>query len=587
MATTDTDVLAPPDTSQDYMAYGGDQLSPLEAANAAETPLGEKQRHITGIRGEIEAAKGKRDTAYDSIRSALDQATHRLQGMQIGPTDAEQRHMLAAALSKPGPSFTNNLSGYYAQQAAIEREKRLGDLPTREKLALQYAMLGPQYQLQQANQQIPQLINQQRVEQTGANPYIQRDTRLMTTGITRGMAYIDPQDPSKGVKLLPGWEQNAEAIAAANAYGRAQGQVQTIHNADGSVTIVPRANFLPKPQGVAGPKMSPSMVAAPSPATAQLRNAATGAAAANAAAAAQPAQPKPVAGQYTAANFPVYQGSVGATHAELPASLASPEMPQVYAQQANNAFQPQNFDPLYKATASGNAGVDPKEVKMLQDEQLQLNKQAVAARQQNYDYVHMLDMLDKGVRSGPWQSELTALRASLQGFIDPDDKSDTQKKIKQLLLDSEKVNTEQAFDKFAMDAGTIGLTAKFGNRVLQSEFQANLKTQPNRDLTGAAMRYLMTAGLDKNLETINKATLHYLYMRHGGSPGGFEMFYGQNFDPYGSNPVADHIHQRLDKYAEMQSAAERFKAMTPEQRAAYEAKLRSQMKPVGPPIPQQ
>jgi len=574
-------ILSPQDSGG-----GGDDQPPsaLELANASQTPLGAKQKRISQVDSEIDSAKARRDAAYQSMRDALSQATQRLQGMQIGPGEAEQNHMLAAQLARPGRGRGSDAMGdYYATQANIEREKRLGDMPTRDKLALQYAMAGPQYAAQQANTQITQDISQKRAEQMGANPYISQQTRYGIAELSKGLAPIVPNDPSKGVYVIKNFAQDKSFIDAMDAVAKDRGLVKQT-DAAGNVTYVPRKNLVPGPQP-GQPNIGPGPQA-PAPALdpSRLRQAAAGSAAANAAAAATP-QPQQK-GPISPGLFPVYTGQMGGT-GNSPSALAQPDMPQAYADVANNAFAPQNFDGLYRVGANG--GVSPEVLKQNEKDSAAYKKMADGAKEQNYYYGKMLHMIDNGeINTGGWETKLTALKQSLQGFLGDETLSEDQKSLAKELL-GKKVATEQEFDKLAWSAGTIGLTSKFGNRVLQAEFSANMKAQPNREMSLLAMKLLMSAQLDRNLETINKQKVHALYAAHQGNPMLFDTFYDQHFDPYGQSPLASHIQQREAQKQKAQAAVQQVAPLSVEEKkariAALEAKRRAGTQPMGPPVP--
>lgn len=115
-----------------------------------------------------EASKQQAD-AYAAQRKTLDEATQRLLGMQMGPSEDERHAMLAAALSAPGPGgFGGTISRVGQANADFLRQKREAEM-LRMQLLSQYGGQAAQAGIGAANSRIQQLIQMSRVAQSDLN----------------------------------------------------------------------------------------------------------------------------------------------------------------------------------------------------------------------------------------------------------------------------------------------------------------------------------------------------------------------------------------------------------------------------------
>lgn len=181
-----------------------DQLlgeSPRSGALAAIGSRADQQSRVAGSRAAMEALRSQYDKtsgmasdAYSQQKKALDQATQRLLGMQMGPSPQEAAYRVAAAVGTGDSAGRYNPAGVSGAHADILKEQRDAEL-AKQQLLTQYGMQIPQAQLGAANQRLNQLTQQMRIQQSdlnNANNKADAPQKLVDKYYTP-----DPNDPTK------------------------------------------------------------------------------------------------------------------------------------------------------------------------------------------------------------------------------------------------------------------------------------------------------------------------------------------------------------------------------------------------------
>ena len=574
------------------------QYSQGPSAGALGTDDPEHQKRVAQVRARVEARMADQQSAYKDIQSALSTATKNLQQMQFGPSQDEVKLRLGAAYADNHGMGNAAASGPGISNTAAEmlKERRLGELQ-RQQLLMSYPIQSAQARLQAANSGITQGLNQQRVEQQGATPYVQRNTRQQQVTLTKGNSFVDPQDPSKGIRMVPG----AFDTNAVQQMEKLYGKVVPVPQKDGTVAFVPANTLaglqnqrpptgsapLPTPQGAPAPQgaatpppLPPQTAPAPPQGAPQAANGAQQAGAppsplpaavahAKAQAAAASAPPRPVSAAPTGLpdkpTDDTYYADMFTPTAMLPGGYAAlnPKTQPIYASVAAEAFQPARFAP-YTWNPTGGTGYGPNLIDKASAadwkaevlaKQKDLQDRATSGRQTIYNYGHMISAMNdlnaqgEEIRTGGSGKAISALQNALRQIL-PEEVQNTVFSDPDL----KKLATEQSVDKYALQAATLGLKGIYGARITNMDVAQQLKSLPSRELIPAVAKELARAQLDVAQDNINRESVFGKYQALHGDPTKYESFYNANFNPFSYSRLHQQVSPVLQQQFDAQNA---------------------------------
>ena len=552
------------DDSQDESIFGpgisAPKLSPTLGGRASQWG-----KYALQDRERSQAATQAQAAAGQNMIKAMDSATSKLQGLPFGPSPAEKALTIGTAMGQNtktgrfGETLANT-TGAMAKMAAEERQANI----QKQMLLAQYGIQTAGAQMTAAQKAAGAATAQQRADAMSGNAAQTANARMLGKGIQ--------DDGNGGIHIAPGADSSFAQLAYTKLYGQ---KARAVQNADGSIDLVSPFTGTSPPPGFSA-SAAPPTAAAPRTAAAPAAAAPAAPGAAPAAPGAAPAAPaNTVTGRaFTQADFPSFFGVAGDPKSLIPGTLNDPHATAALATVANNAFDVNNFRQYQIGGGKATGGVNPAAFKENLKTQEGYDKAAAGAQEQNYNYQHMLDQLPN-VRTGGWQAAVTPLRQAIHGWINSSDDPALNKQLEGILGNIDKVNSEAAFNKEAMAAGTLGLTSRFGNRVLLAEFQSYMKSQPGQDLPEGAIKYLIANQIERNMKIINESNLHSTFVSHGGDQNQWQNFYTRNFDPYSNSPYGQAVYQIGQKRVAMAAARERFAAMSPSERQAYIADLKA------------
>jgi hypothetical protein len=553
------------DDSQDESIFG-----PGTSAPKLSTTLGGRAsqwgKYALQDRERSQAATAAQAGAGQKMIDAMNNATTKLQGLPFGPSPAEKALTIGAAMGQTTKTgrFGETLGNTVGAMANMASEERKANIQ-KQMLLAQYGIQTAGAQMTAAQKAASAATAQQRADAMSGNAAQTANARMLGKGIQ--------DDGAGGIHVAPGADSSFAQLAYTKLYGQ---KARAVQNANGSIDLVSpftgtapppgySANTPPPATGPAHPTAAPAPAAPPS---------VPGQPAAAPGAAPAPAARTVLGRPITQADFPSFFGVAGDPKTMIPGTLNDPHATAALATVANSAFSPENFSQYLIGGGKSTGGVSPAAYKENLKTQEGYDKASAGAQEQNYNYQHMLDQLPN-IRTGGWQAAVTPLRQAIHGWINSSDDPNLNKQLEGILGNIDKVNSEAAFNKEAMAAGTLGLTSRFGNRVLLAEFQSYMKSQPGQDLPEGAIKYLIANQIERNMKVINEAKLHGMYVSHGGDQNQWNNFYSNNFDPYTNSPYGQAVYQIGQKRVAMAAARERFAGMSPAERQAYIADLRA------------